>query len=56
MIDLEAESEGDDIEIIEQPACQPLNLKSFFKFNDRSLIHEKLNDSKLMDQMEECQK
>ena len=46
MIDLDSQSEeeGSDIEIIEQPACQPLELKCFFKFNDKSLIHEKFDN------------
>ena len=45
MIDLEneTEDEGSDLEIVEQPTCQPLVLNSFFKFNEKSLIHEKFD-------------
>jgi len=40
----EDDDDDDGLEIIEQPMCHPIDLKTFFKFEGTNVVQQKLNE------------
>lgn len=46
------DSDSDDgLEIVEVPACQPLDLRAFYKFEGNTVVQQKLNEFSLHKQL-----